>query len=86
MPFCGILWLALSSSPFAAPTQWVFIQRFGYVVELLTFSLIGIRRFIQDLERDAIIYERQRFGSSAPLNGLLALKYLTVNFFFLKGM
>ncbi|XP_046639130.1 uncharacterized protein LOC124320331 [Daphnia pulicaria] len=34
-------------------------------------NTMGIRRFIQDLERDAIIYERQRFGSNASYNDLL---------------
>lgn len=36
-------------------------------------NTMGIRRFIQDLERDAVIYERQRFGSNASYNDVLWL-------------
>ncbi|KAI9553997.1 hypothetical protein GHT06_019268 [Daphnia sinensis] len=36
-------------------------------------NTMGIRRFIQDLERDAVIYERQRFGPNTSLSDMLWL-------------
>ena len=37
--------------------------------KIFVWIISGIRRFIQDLEKEAQIYERQRFGPGTPVSG-----------------
>ena len=74
MPFSGTRWSVSSCSPSAVPIPWV-----GSVTVTVSLDYpiteqsdsIGIRRFIQDLEKDAAVYEQRRFGSSASASGQL---------------
>ena len=44
-------------------------------------NTMGIRRFIQALEKDALIYEQQHFGSNASANGIyLVSSYSSIKF------
>ena len=78
-PSCGTRWSVLFYYLSAGPTQWVFafhLRHFSFHFDFIfnfekcfVWIISGIRRFIQDLEKEAQIYERQRFGPGTPVSG-----------------